>query len=272
MYAWGSDSVVKVPRPGVPGHWPAMEAGFTAAVRRLGVAAPEVRDVVRVGDRAAIVFERIDGESLWQRMLTRPEDIVSLAGELAAIHRRILSAGLPDDLAGLVERMCLKITEVTQLPEPDRREATQLAHHLPRGAALLHGDLHPGNVLMSERGPIVIDWFDATIGHPVADVARTSLLIRPEGSAGPLHLPGARPELLRRMHDAYLAAMADVLATPDEVLHQWESVVAVSRLAEGAHSDESSLIALWERRRDDGASPLVVALSGVGSDRQQGAD
>ncbi len=272
VYEFGTGSVVKVPRPDVPSHWAAMEAQFTGAVRRLDVPAPEVRDVVEIDGRTAIVFERIDGESMWQQMLARPADVPMLSSELAAIHRRILSAGLPRDVVGHVERMCRKIDEVTQLPEHERYEAMDLARQLPRGAALLHGDLHPGNVLMSTRGPIVIDWFDATIGHPVADVARTSLLIRPDSTNDPLHLPGAPAGLLTHLHEAYLAAMADVLAAPDEVLHRWESVTAVSRLAEGAHADESSLVVLWDQRRVAGASPLVLAMSSAGSGPEQGGE
>ena len=272
VYAFGAGSVVKVLRPDVPPHWATLEAEFTDAVRRLGMPAPEVRGVVEVDGRAAVVFERIDGDSMWHRMLGRPADVPMLSTELAALHRRILSAGLPVGVAGLVERMCRKISEVVQLPEGERHEAMDLARHLPRGAALLHGDLHPGNVLMSRRGPVVIDWFDATGGHPLADVARTSLLLRPDSTAGPPHLPGASVGLLVQLHESYLAAMADVLAVPADILHRWESVVAVSRLAEGAHADESSLVDLWERRRVEGASPLVLARSDAASGCEHGGE
>ena len=44
------------------------------------------------------------------------------------------------------------------------------------GDRLCHGDFHPGNILLSPRGPIIIDWETATRGHPLADVAATSVL------------------------------------------------------------------------------------------------
>lgn len=43
--------------------------------------------------------------------------------------------------------------------------------------SLLHGDLHPGNVLMAERGPVLIDWANATAGPRAADVAETWVLL-----------------------------------------------------------------------------------------------
>lgn len=39
------------------------------------------------------------------------------------------------------------------------------------GAVLLHRDLHPGNVMLSPSGPVVIDWTNAAAGDPAFDVA-----------------------------------------------------------------------------------------------------
>ncbi|MEO1064958.1 MAG: aminoglycoside phosphotransferase family protein [Actinomycetota bacterium] len=266
VHAYGAGAVVKVPRPEVPAHWAALEARNTASVRALGLPAPQVLDVVTVGGRDAVVFERIDGDSMWQRMSRSDADVEAIARDLAAIHREILSAGLPRAVPGLVDRMCRKIDEVGHLSESERSEAAQLARSLPHGAALLHGDLHPGNVLMGRRGHVVIDWFDAAIGHPAADVVRSSILIRPsDGLAAPAHLPGAAPEVLARVHDTYAVEMADVLDVHVESLGAWESVVAASRLAEGAQSDEWALVSLWERRASHRASAILEAAISRGS-------
>lgn len=262
VYEFGSGAVVKVPRPSVPRHWAAKEARFTAAVRELGAPAPAVLDVVEIDGRDAIVFERVDGRSMWQLIVENPCDVDAWGRDLAAVHRRILSAGLPGRMAGLVDRMRSKIEDAAQLADDEREDALRILGRLPRGAALLHGDLHPGNVLMKPAGPVVIDWFDASVGHPVADVVRSSVLIRPlNGLAKKPHLPGANPSLLRALHDSYAAAMSDVLALPAEDLRQWEAVVAASRLAEDAEADESPLLALWRERNADRTSPLTDALS-----------
>lgn len=51
---------------------------------------------------------------------------------------------------------------------------------------MCHGDYHPGNIILSPRGPVVIGWITACHGNAVADVARTVLLFRigalPEGT------------------------------------------------------------------------------------------
>lgn len=65
-------------------------------------------------------------------------------------------------------------------------ELHERLHRIPfDGAALVHFDLHPDNVLMSASGPVVIDWTNAHGADPASDVAMTWLILAT--SAG---LPG----------------------------------------------------------------------------------
>jgi tRNA A-37 threonylcarbamoyl transferase component Bud32 len=56
-------------------------------------------------------------------------------------------------------------------------------HDLPRrvgtdpAARVLHLDLHPGNVVLSSRGPVVIDWRNAAEGAPDLDVALSAVIL-----------------------------------------------------------------------------------------------
>ena len=260
---------MKVPRPSVPPHWAADEAEFTAAVRDLGAPAPAVLDVVQVEGRDAIVFERVWGPSMWELISDDPQKAPEFGQDLAEVHRRILRAGLPVAVSGLVGRMRRKINEIKQFSGAERDRALHILGGLPRGAALLHGDLHPGNVLMSPSGPVVIDWFDATVGHPVADVVRSSLLIRPFDSVVDRpHMPEVARPVLKELHESYVSAMHDVLARPREELCQWEAVVAASRLAEEAETDESPLLALWQGGEGGRNASSLEGLLAGGVSRQ----
>jgi aminoglycoside phosphotransferase (APT) family kinase protein len=42
---------------------------------------------------------------------------------------------------------------------------------------VLHLDLHPANVLLTPRGPVLIDWTNATDGPPDLDVALTAVIL-----------------------------------------------------------------------------------------------
>ena len=56
----------------------------------------------------------------------------------------------------------------------------RLVHHLPRirrelarfaGTTLLHGDVHPGNVVIRGGTAVLLDWGRARIGSPLEDLA-----------------------------------------------------------------------------------------------------
>src|SRR5262249_24371676 len=71
-----------------------------------------------------------------------------------------------------------RATTVGKLTQAQRRVILRVLETLPDADALCHGDYHPDNVLLSARGPLVIDWENAALGDPLADVARTLLLFR----------------------------------------------------------------------------------------------
>lgn len=260
VYALGTDSVVKVPRVGVPRHWAAVEASIAASVHQIGLPTPEVRDMMDVDGRESIVFERIHGPSMWQMLLDDPARVPTLIEQMIEVQRTINSVEAPAEVPKLDNRICAKISEADSLTAQERQTALAITVGLPSGASLCHGDLHPGNILMGSGGPVVIDWFDAGVGHRAADSVRTSLLIRPPTSGlEPPHLPGASSELLQSMHELYLR---DVVArsggTVPELL-QWERVLAVSRLAEHADVDHDELLVLW--RSTDGPRPQPTQLA-----------
>ncbi len=262
VFTYGAGRVVKLLRPTVPADWADLEAYMTGVVGALGLPVPEVDDVVMIGGRRGIVFEYIAGLSMWQEICNNPDRTIELTRQLAEVQQSIHRVGVPPGVPDLVHRLGEKLRRVQQLTEAERAEGCALADSLPCGAALLHGDLHPGNVLMSPTGPVVIDWFDAAIGHPVADVVRTSILIRPplDGSEF-LHLPDAIDGLLDAVHAAYVRSFAGLLDRQAAQLAAWEAVVAASRLVERAQTDESSLVELWRSRSADHAS---AALTPVG--------
>jgi len=70
------------------------------------------------------------------------------------------------------------------------------------GDVLLHGDLHPANVLLSRAGPVVIDWSSGGRGQAGADIADAWLLL---AGAQP---PGGR--LMRLLAGALRGRFLDV--------------------------------------------------------------
>jgi hypothetical protein len=70
----------------------------------------------------------------------------------------------------------------------------------PIGPSVEHGDLSPGQVIVGEMGPVILDWSDSTITHPF--LAAASFLIEPDD----LPSGGDGSDVSGPLADAYLAA------------------------------------------------------------------
>jgi aminoglycoside phosphotransferase (APT) family kinase protein len=124
------------------------EARIMEYVRSQGYPVPAVVEVS--GDGHAMVIERIEGREMVATMTRRPWTIAHQGRVLADLHRRLHELTAPDWL-----------------------------HDAPvgRGNRILHLDLHPLNVMISPRGPVVIDWGGACRGDPAVDVAMAWVLM-----------------------------------------------------------------------------------------------
>ena len=55
---------------------------------------------------------------------------------------------------------------------------------MPKHTKLCHGNFVPANIILNDKGTHIVDWVAARQGNASADVARTYLLLSPEGSEG----------------------------------------------------------------------------------------
>lgn len=230
VFGWSRHAVVKVLRPGIPDAWAAREAHTTELVHAAGLPAPAILDLTTVGGRPAIVFERVVGTSMWDQMLADPRDIPRLARLLAELQAEVNATAAPPGLPGLIDRLRDNIARASFLAPEERLVARTALERHPHEAFLCHFDVHPNNVLMGERGPTIIDWFDAAAGSPAADVVRSSVLMREDAADG--HLPCADAAIIERVHSRYLEAVVRVRNVGAEELVSWEPTVLAARLAE----------------------------------------
>jgi uncharacterized protein (TIGR02172 family) len=176
VYAWGDRRVLKLFESWRPAAKVAKEFAITRAVHAAGLPAPAAYELVEVEGRKGIVFERVDGRSMFEQVVARPWKLFTAARELAELHARLHAIKAPTELSTSREQVAGWIDAAAELPAAEKEELRRCLATLPDGDALCHGDFHPANILLSARGPIIIDWSSATRGHPLGDVARTSHL------------------------------------------------------------------------------------------------
>jgi aminoglycoside phosphotransferase (APT) family kinase protein len=129
-----------------------------------------------------IVIEYIEGETEFA-----PPDLADFIGQfatnLANLHRLDLAkldlAFLPEQPKIAIERIKNRPAKLDESLEEGRiRDALEAVFPLPQRnkTVLLHGDFWPGNLLWKNNKLVaIIDWEDAQLGDPVAEVANARL-------------------------------------------------------------------------------------------------
>src|SRR5580704_17294327 len=145
VYEAGDGRVLRRYRDGRPADRVVREAEVMAHARAHGVPVPEVFDV----SGCDIVMERAVGPTMLDVVARRPLKLRTHARLLARLHG-IVHQVPASGLAGLALRT-------------HRGEAAPAD-----GDVLLHRDLHPLNVILTEAGPMIIDWEGASHGPAVA--------------------------------------------------------------------------------------------------------
>jgi aminoglycoside phosphotransferase (APT) family kinase protein len=243
IFEWDEGRVLRLMRD--PDREESMHRSVAAmaAARASGAPVPEVFEEVTLDGRPGVVMSRVDGDDLFAEISRRPWRFVGYALELGVVHARLHDAVAPPSLMTQRELSTSRIERV-DLDRDLRELALATLTRLPDGDRVLHGDFHPGNVLVTTTGPVVIDWTNAARGDAAADVARTQLMLRLGA------VPPGTPALIR-MGDRfgrrgfltlYRRAYRRHRIVDENAVARWEIVRAADRLAEGIEEEEASLV------------------------------
>jgi Ser/Thr protein kinase RdoA (MazF antagonist) len=246
IYSWDDGQILKLYRTWCPGHWVDVEARIAHIVCGAELAAPAAGDIVEVEGRRGIIYERVDGPSMLSAMQNRWWTVRQAGRQMAELQAAIHNCSVPD-LPSYRHGMVRDIRSTTDLPDNLKESVLQMLEAMPDAGALCHGDLHPGNIIMTTRGPIVIDWMTARRGHPLADVART-LLLCSTGTPPNAGLVRYLLPLVRRVFlPAYCERYFELRPHDRELLARWQPIIAAARMNEGIAGEREWLLAQIER-------------------------
>jgi Ser/Thr protein kinase RdoA (MazF antagonist) len=245
IYAWGDGQVLKLFREGRTRASVEYEARIARIVQASGLSVPVVGEVVEVDGRYGLIYARVEGRSMLQTFQSKPWTLFRSARLLADLQVAMHARRVPD-LPSAHHRLADKIRQCAALLGPLADAVLEVLHALPEEDHLLHGDFHPDNVLLTPQGPIIIDWTDATRGHPLADVTRTSLLLAiggpPPGTTNPRLIQAGR----RWFRQAYLRRYHRRRPIDRQQFAAWRAAVAAARLHDDVPQERERLLELVE--------------------------
>ncbi|TDC49435.1 serine/threonine protein kinase [Jiangella ureilytica] len=155
VYALDGDRVLRRYRDGKD---VGTEAAVMAHVRAHGFPAPAVHHA----SGPDLVLDRLTGPTLLSALTTGDSTTHEAAAVLAGLH-----------------------TTLHALPPAGH------PHPVAPGDTVVHLDLHPDNVVLTDDGPVLIDWRNATDGPAGLDIAYSALILAqvavdPAADLGPL--------------------------------------------------------------------------------------
>ncbi len=249
MFAWEDGSILRLLRePGADQRNQAQAAAIEAA-RSRGVRVPAVLGATTVMGRPGLIMERIEGADLLTLIGRRPWAVFRVGRICGEVHAQLHEVQAPRAIAPLKETLRRRIQTIGPLPPHLKEFSLEALEGLPDGEALCHGDFHPGNILLAGDEPVVIDWTNARRGDPMADVARTRMMLRlgeaPPGTSFALR---AMALVGRNLLVAlYLRSYRKMRPLDMRAVKRWEIPIAAARLSEGIEEEAPRLLALLER-------------------------
>lgn len=251
VYAWGEGRIVKLYRPEFKASAARHEERVTRIAFEAGAPAPRSHGVVEIDGRIGIVMSRCDGDTLFAHVASRrltPQEMGAIG---ARLHHAIHALPYPSPIWTFRSwaLASIELLREQRVPDDVLERVTEVLMTLPEGGVLCHGDLHPGNILVTATGPVAIDWTSAVQGDPLMDIARQHLTFA--------MIPAdPRWEASRRAADeSFLATYAELTATTVPALllavAPYLLVMAAMRMLEATASDRERQFLMAHIRSTD---------------------
>ena len=248
IYPFENEKVLKLFYPTIPQSWINKEVDTGRYIEDAQLPVPKVYERVKLGKREGIVYERLEGTTLLHEIASKPWNIAKYARLQASLHAQVHKVLAPASIETQREWATGGLAETDKLPRNLQEKVLHLLASMPDGNQLCHGDFHPGNIVVTRRGPVIIDWMTASKGVACGDVARTSVILEaatvPEGTPMRWLLDWVRKVFL----SVYLKTYAQYQPIEEDSLGAWRAIMAANFLADVSQpEEEGKLMAIVER-------------------------
>lgn len=242
VFEYGQDKILKLFRADMPKNMIEKEYEFSTNICKVIKCVPKVYTFIEADDRCGIIYERINGKTMMEVIASKPWRAKKEAQCLAELHKAIQQK-VDFELYDCKASLKYNISKTELLDNNVKNRLYEYIDKLEDNNILCHGDFHPENVLITDNGPVVIDWMTAARGNPLFDVARTSVLLKFGGVPEKSYLEHKIINYGRnKFYSEYIKQYIKITGIQLEKIEQWELPVAAARLVEWLPKEEKQVL------------------------------
>jgi thiamine kinase-like enzyme len=242
IYRLDDGKILKLFRSGL--HKGAIEREYQNGIfiQKILDCVPKVYDMVEVNGRYGIIYQEIKGTDMLKILLTSKWKINDYAKKLAHYHFGIQKP-VTDNIFTVKEKLEEDLNSVDVLSHETMAIVRKYLKQLPEGNELCHFDFHPGNVMITNDKPVILDWMTACKGDACADVARTCIMLKYGGDE---HAPWLMRKIIsffqHHIYKIYIKEYLMISKRNMEDINRWELPVAAARLREWIPENEKQVL------------------------------
>ena len=172
VYRLDDDKIVKVYGPEVDLAKIRKEQEYAKTALLNGLPCVIAYDVVHCVDRFGIVFELIKSNTLSYAMKTKMDDLDVFIEKYVKLAKELHSANFePGVFVSLKEMLHGRIKNLSAWCAKEEMDLLHsLIDELPDSGSIIHGDLHPGNIMIQDGELLLIDMPEVTVGSKLWDL------------------------------------------------------------------------------------------------------
>lgn len=173
VYDMGDGKVMKLFDPSVPFESIRQEYVLTQLAHEKGIPAVNAYEIVMNGERYGIMMEKLKGVELEAFIKEHPDKRNELINRFAGFVRKLHQIDNHDERMRDIREYSISLTEQLDPSFCSKDEVEKIRavfECIPSATTFVHGDCHPGNVMIAGDEMQLIDMMLCGKGHPVFDL------------------------------------------------------------------------------------------------------
>ena len=170
VYRLSEDTIVKVFNPDMDYETIDLERAYARNAFVAGIPTAISFDIVKVGDCLGAVYESMNSDTLSNAFNSHPEKFEEYMDKYVALYKK-LSSTEGKEFENIKELSKIRIEHLKGFfEEQDLDILRKCVDAMPDSNTLVHGDFHPGNIMLQDDELMLIDMADLTTGPKTYDL------------------------------------------------------------------------------------------------------